>query len=239
LIVTEVALVAVTVNVDELPNAIDCGFAAMVTVGVGGCMTVTKADAVAVPPAPVTIAVYVAFLVGLTISVPPVVGKLVGEEKLLPSVPVRSRVAPFVATTVRVVELPRLIDVGLAVRVTVGATGGGAGTTVTVAVAVAAVVPAAPVAVAVYVVVAAGLTVTVPPAGARVLVVPSEPVTTTPVAFVAATVRVELLPAVIVVGFAAMVTVGALDGGGGVDDTVTVAVAVAGVVPLAPLAVAV
>jgi hypothetical protein len=140
-------LVAVTVNVDELFNAIDCGLAAMVTVGVGGCTTVTKADAVAVPPALVAVTVYVAFFVGLTISVPPVVGKLAGEEKVVPSVPVSIRVAAFVATTVRVVELPRLIEVGLAVRVTVGATGGGAGTTVTVAVAVA--FPPAPVAVAV------------------------------------------------------------------------------------------
>jgi hypothetical protein len=142
-------LVATTVKVDELPNAIDCGLAAMVTVGVGGCMTVTAADAVAVPPAPVAVTVYVAFLVGLTVSVPPVTGKLVGEEKVVPSVPCKSRVAASVAATVRVVELPRLIDVGLAVRVTVGVTGGGGAATVTVAVAVAGVVPAAPVAVAV------------------------------------------------------------------------------------------
>jgi hypothetical protein len=40
------------------------------------------------------------------------------------------------------------------------------------------------------------------------------------------------------VGLAETVTVG-LDGGGGVADTVTIAVAVAGVVPLAPVAVAV
>jgi hypothetical protein len=69
-----------------------------------------------------------------------------------------------------------------------------------------------------------------------VLVVPSEPVTTTPVAFVAATVKVELLPAVMVVGFAAMVTVGDV-GGGGAVPTVTVAVAVA--LPPDPAAVAV
>lgn len=61
---------------------------------------------------------------------------------------------------------------------------------------------------------------------------PSEPVTTTPVAFVAATVKVELLPTVMVVGFAAMVTVGAVP-----EPTVTVAVAVA--LPPAPVAVAV
>ena len=83
---------------------------------------------------------------GVTVSIPPVAGKFAGEEKVLPSVPCRSRVVAFVATTVRVVELGATIVVGLAERVTVG---GPAGTTVTVAVAVAGVVPAAPVAVAV------------------------------------------------------------------------------------------
>ena len=88
-------------------------------------------------------------MVGLTDSVPPVAGKLAGEEKAVPSVPCKTRDVAFAATTVSVVELPRFIDVGLAVRVTVGAAGGGAAVTVTVAVAVAGVVPAAPVAVAV------------------------------------------------------------------------------------------
>jgi hypothetical protein len=55
------------------------------------------------------------------------------------------------------------------------------------------------------------------------------------VAFVAAIVRVDAVPCVTVVGLAETVTVG-LDV---VADTVTVAVAVAGVVPLAPVAVAV
>ena len=87
-------------------------------------------------------------MVGLTVSVPPEAGKLVGEEKAVPSVPCKTRDVAFVATTVSVVELPRFIDVGLAARVTVGAAGGAA-VTVTVAVAVAGVVPAAPVAVAV------------------------------------------------------------------------------------------
>jgi hypothetical protein len=60
------------------------------------------------------------------------------------------------------------------------------------------------------------------------------PVTTTVVALVAATVRVELLPAAMLVGFAAIVTVGAA---GGPDVTVTVAVAVT--FPLLATAVAV
>jgi hypothetical protein len=81
-------------------------------------------------------------------------------------------------------------------------------------------------------VVAAGLTVCVPPAACRVYVLPSVPVTTTWVAFVAVTVRVDELPEVIEVGLALMLTVGAGEG-----DTVTIAVAVA--FPPVPVAVAV
>jgi hypothetical protein len=54
------------------------------------------------------------------------------------------------AITVSVLELPAMIVMGAAVRVTVGAGGGGpAAVTVTIALAVAGVVPAAPVAVTV------------------------------------------------------------------------------------------
>jgi hypothetical protein len=56
--VTEVAFVAVTVSVEELPDAIEVGSAAMVTVGAGpDAATVTVAVAVAVPPVPVAVAV--------------------------------------------------------------------------------------------------------------------------------------------------------------------------------------
>jgi hypothetical protein len=112
----------------------------------GAGVTVTKADAVAVPPGPVAVAVYVALWAGLTVTVPPVTGKFAGEESAVPSVPCRIRLVAFVAVKVRVAEPGATMVVGLAVRVTVG---GPAGTTVTVAVAVAGVVPAAPVAVAV------------------------------------------------------------------------------------------
>jgi hypothetical protein len=59
LIVTVVALVAATVNVDEVPELIEAGLATMVTVGTGGAagVTVTVAVAVALPPAPVAVAV--------------------------------------------------------------------------------------------------------------------------------------------------------------------------------------
>jgi hypothetical protein len=58
--VTPVALVAATVKVDELPETIEAGPAAMVTVGAGGGpagVTVTVAVAVVFPPAPVAVAV--------------------------------------------------------------------------------------------------------------------------------------------------------------------------------------
>ena len=60
-------------------------------------------------------------MVGLTVSVPPVVGKLVGEEKAVPSVPCKTRVVAFVAVTVNVDEAPAATVVGLAVMVTVAA----------------------------------------------------------------------------------------------------------------------
>jgi hypothetical protein len=57
LIVTWVAFVAVTVRIDELPEATDTGFAAICTVGAGLADTVTVAEAVAVPPSPLAVAV--------------------------------------------------------------------------------------------------------------------------------------------------------------------------------------
>jgi hypothetical protein len=112
----------------------------------------------------------------------------------------------FVAVTVKVEELPAVIEVGSAAMVTVGA--GPDAATVTVAVAVA--VPPVPVAVAVYFVVALGFTAWVPPVAPRVYELPSLPATVTEVAFAAVTVKVEGLPAEIEVGLAVMATVGAI-----------------------------
>jgi hypothetical protein len=53
--ITWVALVAVTVKVDELPELIEGGLAVMVTVG--DAATVTVVVAVVVPPVPVAVAV--------------------------------------------------------------------------------------------------------------------------------------------------------------------------------------
>jgi hypothetical protein len=55
--VTWVALVAVTVKIDELPVVIDVGLAAILTVGAGELPTVTVAAAVLFPPVPVAVAV--------------------------------------------------------------------------------------------------------------------------------------------------------------------------------------
>jgi hypothetical protein len=55
--VTAVAFVAVTVRVDELPAAIEVGFAVMVTVGAGSAVTVTVAAPEAFPPVPLALAV--------------------------------------------------------------------------------------------------------------------------------------------------------------------------------------
>jgi hypothetical protein len=57
--VTDVAPVAVTVKVDEAPAAIDAGFALIATVGapLPAAPTVTVALAVALPPAPLAVAV--------------------------------------------------------------------------------------------------------------------------------------------------------------------------------------
>jgi hypothetical protein len=79
-------LAAETVNVDEVPEAIEVGLATMLTVGAGfePTFTVTVTVAEVFPPAPVAVAEYVVVAVGLTDCVPPV-GCKVYE---LPSVPV-------------------------------------------------------------------------------------------------------------------------------------------------------
>ena len=137
---TPVALVAATVNVDELPDVIVVGFAMMVTVGAEIDVTVTTAVAEIVPPAPVAAAVYVVVAVGLTAWVPPLDCKVYS----LPSLPVSLTWVAFAAITVKVDELPAVIEAGLAVMVTVGAA-----SAATVTDAVAEAVPPLPVATAV------------------------------------------------------------------------------------------
>jgi hypothetical protein len=160
LIVTWLALDAVTVSKEELPETIVVGFAVMLTAGVGTGVTVRVAVAVVLPPGPFAVAVYVVVEVGLTLCVPPLAVGIVYE---LPSLPVTVTCVELEAVTVRVEELPSVIESGFAVIVTVG---GGLSVTVTVALAVT--LPEGPDAVAVYVVVFAGLTACVPPLGVRV-----------------------------------------------------------------------
>jgi hypothetical protein len=133
-------LAALTIKVDELPDAMEVGFAVMVTVGAAGGTTVTVALAEVVPPAPVAAAVYVVVAMGLTVCLPPPAWRVYA----LPSVPLTVTWPALAALTIKVDELPDAMEVGFAVMVTVGAA---AGTTVTVA--VAEVVPPAPVAAAV------------------------------------------------------------------------------------------
>jgi hypothetical protein len=139
--------------------------------------------------------------VGATDTVPPVAP----NARLLLLLPLSVTCVAFVAVTVTMDELPLVIDVGLAVTVTVGADV----LVVMVIVTLAEAVPPAPVAVAVYVVAEVGLTETDPPPAAIVRLLPLLPVMVIPVAFWATTVKTEELPAVIDVGLAVMVTVGA------------------------------
>lgn len=112
------AFVAVTVTTEELPLVMDVGLATTVTVGADVLtVMVIVTDAVAVPPAPVAVAVYVVAEVGLTDTDPPVAPIV----RLLPLLPVIVIPVAPVAVTVKTEELPLVIDVGLAVIVTVGA----------------------------------------------------------------------------------------------------------------------
>lgn len=105
-----------------------------------GWFTVTVAAAVAFPPAPVAVAVYVVVALGFTDCVPPVVGNVYE----LPSVPFTVTPVALDAVTVSTEELPAVMEAGLAVMVTVAA---GFGFTVMVVVCV--LFPPGPVAVAV------------------------------------------------------------------------------------------
>lgn len=93
---------------------------------------------------------------------------------VLPSFPVNVTCVAFTAATVKVDELPEVIEVGFAVMLTVGPE-----LVITVTVVADDVLPPAPLAVAVNVVVTVGLTACVPPLGCSVYVLLSLPVTVT------------------------------------------------------------
>lgn len=208
---------------DELPEAIETGLARIITVGAGLGVTVTVVAAEAFPPIPDATAVYIVVVAGLTACVPP----LGCRVYVLPSDPTTLTSVALDAVIVRIEELPAVIAVGVAAMVTVGGRVG-----ITVSVALAEFVPPGPVATAVYVVVAAGLTLWLPPPGWRVYALPSVPVTFTCMAPVAVTVKLDELPRGIAAGLTEIVTTGA-------DSGVTVMDAVADALPPVPFAVAV
>lgn len=133
--VTSVALVAVTVNRDGFPATTVVGLAVISTVAIGLAATVTVAVAVVVPPDPTAVTVYVVVTVGLTVSRPP---PAVGKVNEVPSLPLTVTVVAYDEVTVRVDELPDVIELGLAVIETVGA---GFAETVTIVEAVVLAVP--------------------------------------------------------------------------------------------------
>jgi hypothetical protein len=128
----EAALVDDQVRVEDPPLAIDVGLAVSETVGAGG-ITVTVADALAVPPSPVHARVNVLVIVSTPLDWLP-------EIALLPvHAPEATQDVASVEDQARVETPPLAIDVGLAVNDTVGAGG------MTVTVAEALPVPPGPV----------------------------------------------------------------------------------------------
>ena len=112
--VQEVAFVVDHDRVELLPLATVPGLALKLTVGAGE-VTVTVADCAALPPAPVQLSVYVAFALRAPVDWEPLVAWL--PDQLPEAV---QAVAPVV-DQVKVEILPLTMELGLAVRLTVGA----------------------------------------------------------------------------------------------------------------------
>jgi hypothetical protein len=116
----EVALVLVHVSVEEAPAFTMLGAAASVTTG-ALLETVTVADCVAVPPAPVQVNSYSVVFESAPVDQVPLVGTLPCQSPLVEM----QELAPVDFQLS--VELPPLLTVvGVAVTVTVGAEGAGA-----------------------------------------------------------------------------------------------------------------
>jgi hypothetical protein len=115
----EVAFVEDQVSVEDPPLATDVGFAASDTVGAG--VTVTVADALAVPPDPVQARMNVLVVVSAPVDWPVLL-----ESALLPDHALEARQeAALVDDQVSVEDPPLATDVGFAASDTVGAGGGG------------------------------------------------------------------------------------------------------------------
>ena len=192
-----VAFVLLHVSVDPLPLATELGFAERFTIGAGvPAFTVTVADVLAVPPAPVQLNEYVLVLVRLPVEAMPLVTFAPDHA------PEALQLVAFVLLQVRVEPLPLVTDVGLAERLTVGT--GVLAVTVTVTELLAD--PPAPLQFNEYVRVRVRLPVEAVP---LVAFEPNhEPEAEQLVALVLLHVSVELLPLVTEVGFAERLTVG-------------------------------
>ena len=126
--VQEVALVEDQVSVEDAPLATEVGFAVSDTVGSGPLATVTVAEALAVPPDPVQARTNVLDVINAPLDWLP-------EVALLPDqAPEAVQEVALVEDQVSVEDAPFAIEVGFAVRDTVG---GGALDTVTVVEALA------------------------------------------------------------------------------------------------------
>lgn len=117
-------------SVEDWPAVIEAGLAASETVGAGGADTVTVVLVLALPPGPVQVIVYIVVCWGDTRADPeiPTGVKLVPEQEVI-----------LVELQVSVLLPPEAIEVGLALKVTVGAPG-----VFTVTVVVALALPPAP-----------------------------------------------------------------------------------------------
>jgi hypothetical protein len=114
--VQEVALVELHESVEELAEMIELGLADIVTVGaVGGGVTVTIADWLAEPPAPLQASEYVAVAVRLPVLCEP-------EVVFVPDqAPEAVHEVALLEVQLKVDAFPEVIEAGLAVIVTMGA----------------------------------------------------------------------------------------------------------------------
>ena len=101
-------------RVELLPLAMLLGLALKLTVGAGEA-TVTVADCAALPPAPVQASVYVAFALSAPVDWEPLVAWLPDQP------PEALQEVAFVVVQVKVELPPLTMELGLAVRLTVGA----------------------------------------------------------------------------------------------------------------------
>jgi hypothetical protein len=207
----EVAFVVLQLRVEVLPEATETGFAANVTVGRAFTVTVTLRDVV--PPAPVQASVNVLFDASEAETSLPFTGRAPGVHS-----PEAVQLVALLDVQESEVFCPAATDVGVAVRVSVGA-----GLTVTVT--LREVLPPGPVQTSVNVLFDASAA---EDSLSLVAFVPDQaPEAVQPVALVELQVRVVALPAATEVGFAANDTVG--------TGNTTVTVTLCAAVPPAPV----